>query len=192
MKKLSAHQTALFDSLTKLQQKTALGVLAGLTQRQAYKKAGGSAKNEGSMDALASRCLSNVKVKEFIRSVRHEEANHAIMSRDEAMVRLSNIARAGINHIGELTPEGLVMHENIPIEVQECIENFSAYDGKVTVKLKSGTEAIKQLRAMEAWDLAPSNEQPEDPIDERTDVLEVARRTLFTLTQASRKVKEIG
>ena len=41
---LTEHQTALFDALTKLQQKFALGIVKGLSQIDAYKQAGGKAK----------------------------------------------------------------------------------------------------------------------------------------------------
>lgn len=43
---LTEHQKALFDAMTKSQQKFALGIVEGLTQIDAYRKAGGKAKRK--------------------------------------------------------------------------------------------------------------------------------------------------
>ena len=51
---LTEYQKALFDDLTKLQQKFALGIVKGLSQIDAYKQAGGKAKKDETASACAS------------------------------------------------------------------------------------------------------------------------------------------
>jgi len=91
---LSPEQFALYRKLTRLQRALCLGVLSGLTQRQAYKQAGGKAKTEPTMDACASEILKNPMVKEFMDSMYAPQLAESIMTRDEAMQILSGITRA--------------------------------------------------------------------------------------------------
>jgi hypothetical protein len=93
-KAMSKEQLQLFTKLTKLQKALCLGVLSGLTQRQAYKQAGGKAKTERTMDVSASEILNNPDVKVFMDSMYAPQLAEAIMTRDEAMQILSGITRA--------------------------------------------------------------------------------------------------
>ena len=63
---LTEYQKALFDDLTKLQQKFALGIVKGLSQIDAYKQAGGKAKKDETASACASEILTNPKVNEVV------------------------------------------------------------------------------------------------------------------------------
>lgn len=96
---MTPDQQLLFDQLTELQQRTATGVLAGMTQRAAYYAAGGSAKSDESADSTAAIMLSNAKVKAFMDSMKAQAISKAVMSRDEILARLSLIARTGITDI---------------------------------------------------------------------------------------------
>lgn len=92
---MTKEQDGLFRKIkTKLQRDTCLGILKGLTGRQAYYAAGGKATNENSADAIVSRMLSDVKVKAFLDSMYQDQINSAIMSRDEALQILGSMARA--------------------------------------------------------------------------------------------------
>lgn len=93
-KAMSKEQLRLYSKLTKLQKALCIGVLSGLTQRQAYKQAGGKAKTEQAMDATASEILKRLEVKEFMDSMYAPQLAEAIMTRDEAMQILSGITRA--------------------------------------------------------------------------------------------------
>lgn len=93
-KAMSKEQLTLYSKLTKLQKALCIGVLSGLTQRQAYKQAGGKAKTEQAMDATASEILKRLEVKEFMDSMYAPQLAEAIMTRDEAMQILSGITRA--------------------------------------------------------------------------------------------------
>lgn len=93
-KAMSKEQIQLYSKLTKLQKALCIGVLSGLTQRQAYKQAGGKAKSDKSIDACASEILSNPMAKAFMDSMYAPQLAEAIMTRDEAMQILSGITRA--------------------------------------------------------------------------------------------------
>lgn len=96
---MTPEQKALFDELTELQQRTATGVLAGMTQRAAYFAAGGKADTNDSADSSASQILSNLKVKAFMDSMKVQAVSDAIMGRDEMLARLSLFARKGVKDI---------------------------------------------------------------------------------------------
>lgn len=103
-KAMSKEQLQLFAKLTKLQRGICLGVLSGLTQRQAYKQAGGKAKSDVTIDTCASEILRNPQVKEFMDSMYAPQLAESIMTRDEAMQILSNITR------GPLVPSRVRIH----------------------------------------------------------------------------------
>lgn len=92
-------QQELFDRLTHLQQRVATGVLAGMTQRQAYYAAEGSAKSDTAADTSASEIMNNPKVKTFMDAMKKQAVSNAIMSRDEMLARLSLIGRKGVKDI---------------------------------------------------------------------------------------------
>ncbi|MGJ0580703.1 terminase small subunit, partial [Xenorhabdus bovienii] len=81
---LTDEQKVLFDALTKLQQKFALGILKGLSQIDAYKQAGYKAKTDESARASASEILTNLNVKTFLDAMNQEAVSDAVMSRQEA------------------------------------------------------------------------------------------------------------
>lgn len=93
-KAMSKEQLQLYSKLTKLQKALCNGVLSGLTQRQAYKQAGGKARTETAMDTSASEIMKRLEVKAFMGSMYAPQLSEAIMTRDEAMQILSGITRA--------------------------------------------------------------------------------------------------
>lgn len=93
---MTPEQQELFDKLTQLQQRVATNVLAGMSQRAAYFQAGGSAKTDLSADATVSELLSNPNVKSFMDAMKRQAVSDAIMSRDEAMAILTQLARGNL------------------------------------------------------------------------------------------------
>ncbi len=93
-------QVELAAKLTSLQRKFVIELIKPKTsQRQAYLNAGGTAKTENSQDAAATTMFSNVKVKAFYNAMMEAKTIDSIMSRDEALERLSKSARATIHDI---------------------------------------------------------------------------------------------
>lgn len=95
--RFTPRQQELFDKLTSLQKRVCINVLNGMNQRQAYKEAGGKAK-ETALDNIVSVMMKNTKVKAFMDEMYSYDLNQTIMSRDEAMQIMSGFARApGVN-----------------------------------------------------------------------------------------------
>lgn len=98
---LTPEQQSLSDQCTKLQRLLVLGVVSGKSNRQAYRDAGGRAKDDKTADASASEILSNPKVDAFYRSMIESVVSDAIMTRAEALERLSLMGRTRITDIVE-------------------------------------------------------------------------------------------
>lgn len=93
--KLTPEQQELADKLTNLQRGVVLGVVAGKSQRQAYRDAGGRAKTDLSADATVSELLSNPNVRAFYNSLIANVAEKAIWTREDSLRTLAEIASGG-------------------------------------------------------------------------------------------------
>lgn len=168
---MTPEQQALFDELTQLQQRTATGVLAGMTQRAAYFAAGGKADTDESADSSCSQILSNIKVKAFMDSMKAQAVNEAIMGREEMLARLSLYARKGIKDIvkfktvviGKDMETGEDLQQTgwwIPDSVLQSEEDLSIISelevGKFGPKIKthSALQAMAQIAKMQGYEAA--------------------------------------
>ena len=173
---MTPEQKLLFDELTELQKRTATGVLAGMTQRQAYYAAGGQAKSDESADSAAATMLSNVKVKAFTDSMQMQAVSDAIMTREEAMKELSAIGRGRLVDIVKFKTatigKDLETGDDINQTVWEIDEELQQSDpdkliiiselevGKFGPKIKTHSKvaAIAQLAKMQGWESAAKHE----------------------------------
>jgi phage terminase small subunit len=97
---LTPEQLELATKLTPLQRRFVLELIKpGMSQRQAYINAGGTSKTPETQDKSASVMVSNGKVKEFHQSLINSIASDVIMTKQEALERLSKTARATIHDI---------------------------------------------------------------------------------------------
>jgi phage terminase small subunit len=138
---LSDHQIDSFHALTRLQQGVALGVLEGLSQREAYRRAGGKAKSDNVADQQASRMVRFDKVASFINSFKSDQTNRladAIMSRDDMALALNNMALAKVT----------VADLDNPDKLADVAEVIVDPEGGIRYKLTSPADrraAMKQL-----------------------------------------------
>lgn len=95
---MTPEQQALADRLTNLQRGTVLGVVAGKSQRQAYRDAGGRAKTDDTADASASEILSHPEVRAFYDSLMTQVAEKAIWTREDSLRTLAEIAMGDDEH----------------------------------------------------------------------------------------------
>ncbi|HGP3690261.1 TPA: terminase small subunit, partial [Klebsiella pneumoniae] len=102
-KKLTADQQQLFDALTPLQKRFALAIIKGKNQTDAYKAAKGKAKTPEAIRNSASQIFTNLGVQAFLKSVQGEIVDEAIMTREEALKRLSKMGRTSIADIAEFS-----------------------------------------------------------------------------------------
>ncbi|HAW1738183.1 TPA: terminase small subunit [Escherichia coli] len=176
-KKLTAEQQQLFDALTALQKKFALAIVKGKNQTDAYKAAKGKAKGDA-MRAAASRMYANVNVQAFLASVQTSEVNEAIMTREEALKRLTVMGRARITDlvdfgeylVGEdedgqpVTQATWKFKDSVKQspELLDAIAELTAGKEGIKLKLHDSRGAIKQMAEMEGWQ-APAKVEHSNP-----------------------------
>lgn len=168
---MTPDQKYLFDQLTQLQQRVATNVLSGMSQRQAYIMGGGSAEGNESIDSSASILLSNSKVVAFMDAMKEEAVSEAIMSRKEAMEKLSVLARTDLKDLVDFGSYELGTDEESgnpiiqaswkikPSALQDpkqmaSISELTASKDGIKIKTHSPLAAIKQLADMQGWNAA--------------------------------------
>lgn len=173
---MNAEQQKLFNALTQLQQRTATGVLAGMSQRAAYFAAGGTASSDDIADVVASRMLTDARVRAFMDSMKMQAVSDAIMTREEAMKILTAMSRGNLTDIvkfrtadvgvdpetGEILQQtAWTIDENLQQDNPEKLIIISELEvGKFGPKIKvhSKTAAIAQLAKMQGWESASKHE----------------------------------
>lgn len=162
--KLTDKQKELFDDLTKMQQKIVLKSLEGMNDIDAYRAGGGKAKDEITQAVSASQIFSNLKVVSFMDSMKETLISEAIMTRTEALERLTRIARADcvpvFKSISIVDAEGNEHKQTVwsipdsedltPEQLSSIAEVSTGKDG-LKIKQHSAPQAIKQLAEMEDW-----------------------------------------
>jgi phage terminase small subunit len=171
---VNAEQKLLFDQLTQLQQRVAINVLAGMSQRAAYYAAGGTAATDDTADVMASRMISDDRVKTFMDAMKAEAVSNAVMSRQEALEKLSNLARTDLKDLVEFGEYELGSDGdgNPIVQASWRIKDSAMQDpnkmaaiseltsGKEGIKIKthSPVTAIQQLAKMQGWESATKHE----------------------------------
>lgn len=171
MSSLTPEQESLAAELTHLQRMTVINYVGGeLTQRAAYYAAGGKATNDESADAIVSRMLGEAKVKAFYDSLVMGAANSAVMTRQEALERLSSFARTDLADLVEFGQYELGEDEagrpivqaawkikdsvlQDPKKMASISELASSREG-IKIKTHSPLQAITQLAKMQGWESA--------------------------------------
>lgn len=171
---MTPEQQAMFDQLTGLQQRmcTLLIENPGLSQRQAYYAAGGKAKTDDGADASASEIMGNRKVSAFMDSLKVQAISNAIMTREEAMAKLSLIARTDLKDIvkfrtatigkdmeaGEdLNQTAWEINADLQANADDKLSIISELEvGKFGPKIKTHNQlaALKQLAELQGWNAA--------------------------------------
>ena len=159
----------LTRGLTQLQYLTVINIVRnGMSNRQAYIKAGGKANGEKSQDAATSQLLRSVKVTAFKDALMESVTKDAILSREEALEILSDNARikmhdvatfnkvqVGENEAGEPMYQSIwVIKDSADIDEKALaqIKSVTATSTGLKIELHDRNDAIKQIRTMEGWD----------------------------------------
>lgn len=163
---MSEEQKELFDQLTNLQKNIVTHAVAGKSNIDAYLLGGGKAKVRETQESCASEIMHNPKVKAFMDSMKSVSISNAIMERDEAMVILSNMARADLTDVVEfktvtvLDEDGKqhrqsvwAIKEGAELNKQAMASLAEVSTGKDGLKVKQHNRqaAIKQLADMQGW-----------------------------------------
>lgn len=168
---MTPEQKQLFDRLTQLQQRVAINVLGGMSQRQAYYAAEGTASSDTSADATVCVMLRDARVKAFMDAMKLQAVSEAIMSREEMAKKLSLLSRTNLNdivrfetkEIGRDPITGDVLKQTgwfIPDNILENPDKLAVISelevGKFGPKIKthSQLQAMAQLSKMMGYDAA--------------------------------------
>lgn len=144
---LSDEQVSAFHALTRLQQGVVLGVLEGLSQREAYRRAGGKAKSDRTADACVSEILTNPNVDSFVKMFKNEQTDRLAKvnaDRDKIIAMLHEQATVDLKLQDLNKPENFKHISEVVIEA----------DGEVRYKLTGPADrraAAKQLADMLGW-----------------------------------------
>ncbi|MFW2576507.1 terminase small subunit [Serratia nevei] len=170
---LTEEQKALFDALTALQKRFVTHLLNGANQTEAYRKAGGRAKGEGER-SKANQIVTNSNVQAFLKSVQYQAINEAIMTRTEALERLSKMGRTSLSDIADFRncligedEEGAPVYQaswsfrdsalQDPEAMAAVAELTTGKDG-IKLKMHDPKAAIKQLGEMMGWEAPKKTE----------------------------------
>lgn len=167
----------LAQKCTHLQRRFAQNYASGMTMVEAYKKAGGTAKSKSSQETSASALMSNSKCKAYYNHLAHMAMLDSIMTREEALARLSGIARVTVADVMscdleeyelESGEKGQYMKfdapklDELPPHVLNAIKGVTMTRQGPKYELIGQSDAIKQIRAMEGWD-APKKTEHSGP-----------------------------
>lgn len=171
---LTKEQKALFDALTALQKKFVTHLIKGKNQTDAYKAAGGKAKGDNLRKA-AHQIATNIDVEAFLQSVQHETVSEAIMTRAEALERLTVMGRARVSDLVDFSEHKLGVDAETGEEIIQAAWRFKdsvkqhpelldaiaeVTAGKEGIKLKlhDSRGAIKQIGEMQGWEAPKKTE----------------------------------
>jgi len=173
--KLTAEQQKLSKGLTRLQYNYAIELSNPKnSQRKAYLNAGGTAKSENAQDHGASQLLSNPKVRAFYDSLLAVAQTNAIMTRTEALERLSKSAKATIHDvcnfehisIGQDSNGDDIMQtvwtmkdsKDIDPTIAACIKSVTFQKNGPKIEMYDSNGSIKQLSDMQGWNAPKKTE----------------------------------
>lgn len=166
---MTPEQKALFDALTPLQKQIVTGVLAGLKPVDAYKASSGKAKTESSITSTVGEMMALPAVRAFMEAMQTAALTEAVMTRQEALERLSNLARADFADLVEFGAHEVESVDGAPvIQTTWRLKDSALQDPKklaaiaelstsregLKIKTHSPLQAIQQLAKMQGWEAA--------------------------------------
>lgn len=185
---MTPEQQALSEQLTNLQRLTVLGVVSGKSYEDAYKDAKGldELESPASARAIVSRMLTEANVKDFYDSLLEGIADDAILTRKQALERLTLMASTEITDILEFvtvdvkkvgkdgeeeTEEETIWRMFDSPEVQRkaraAIKSVTMTKQGPKIEMYDARDAITQIAKMQGWD-APNKVQvsgdPDNPV----------------------------
>lgn len=165
---MTPEQRALFKKLTPFQKRLAPALLSGLKSLEAYRQARPQINNtDASARVIVHRTAHNKKFSAFIDAMQGDIISEAIMEREEALERLSNLARGSFasmvdfkNAIINVDEDGKKVLQTVwrikdsalqdPKQLA-AIAELSAGPQGLKMKLHSPIQAIQQLTALQGW-----------------------------------------
>ena len=197
---LTDEQERLIDQMTDLQHAVVSAIVSGRPPVAAYLQAGGQAENpQASIRAI--RKLPHIAT--FIKSVRHMRIKESIMTREEALQKLTSISRAKLSEMVEFETFQVQdafgnMHDQstwrfkdsdeLPANALDAIMELTAGPRGLKLKLHDQKQAIKQIGELEGWE-APKKIEVEVETESKLAVDQLSMETLLELWAAKPDLK---
>lgn len=178
---MTPEQQELFDKLTPLLKAMAIPLLHGKARTDAYREAKGPAAdkmNPCTLRSAAFRAYNSPDLQAWLTAMNSEMVSQWIMSREEALERLTIIGRANLGDFvdfGEFlvgTGEDgkpvlqatwkLKDQAKVDPDLMAAVSELTAGRDGLKIKLHPALAALKQLSEMQGWD-APVKVQPLQP-----------------------------
>ena len=165
----------LFSALTPLQKEIATNTLKGMNAANAYRASKGKANSESAIRAGVTEILANPSVKAYIDLMRSIAVKDTILRREEALERLSALARTSLSDLvefgsyevdigGKLIKQSLWSIkdsvEQDQIKIAAISELSTGKDG-LKIKTHSPLQAIKQISDMQGWNISADSDNNE-------------------------------
>ena len=162
-------------SLTPKREAFAQAVASGMTQADAYRSAFDTSRMKAeTVQQKASRLMADGKVRARVKELQEAAASAVVMTRREALERLTVLARTGIADLVEFRQvemgadaEGNDAVQSVwsvkdaalqdPVKLAAISELTAGRDG-IKIKTHSPLQAIQQLAKMQGWESATKHE----------------------------------
>ncbi len=165
---MTPDQRVLFKKMTPFQKRLAPALLSGLKYLEAYRLAQPSVKNsEAAARVIVHRTVNSKKVVAFMEAMQGDIVSEAIMEREEALERLSLLARGsfatmvdfktvrvGTDEDGDEVLQSVWKIKDSALQDPAqlaAIAELSASAQGLKMKLHAPAQAILQLTAMQGW-----------------------------------------
>lgn len=181
---MSPELKELFNNLTRLQKGICLNLLDGAPYAKAYFDAGGISSSDDNAKSIVSRMVStDVNVKAFLDAADKQAVSNAVMTKREALERLSVLAGTDISDI--VDPRTGEIKDGVDEAKFAALCEINVTDSGVKYKTHSATTAIRDLAAILGWNaptkVAETDSEGNDK--EGMSERELARRVAFMLAQ---------
>lgn len=144
---LTDEQVASFGKLTKLQRGVALAKLSNGDVVEAHRLAGGKSNNESHRQRLANEILKNPATASFIESFKSLDASTIaamVLSRDELLLDLTDIARTTLDDVVTFSERPLIDMEN-GMEVLSSTIHIRSID-EISPGARKAIKSVKQTK----------------------------------------------
>jgi phage terminase small subunit len=163
---LTPEQQEMADALTDLQRRFIVNVVAHkMSRRQAYFAAGGTAKSGDSADATCWQLFHNPKVQAFYKSVMRTAYRESIISKVEALDRLSDHARVKLTDLFTLRQKFIETDDDVqlvtrwemkPLDQIEpwalaCVKSVKETKYGQVVELYDANATLKLIAELQGW-----------------------------------------
>lgn len=165
---MTPEQKALFEKLTPFQKKLAPALLSGMKYLEAYRHARPTTKNsDPSARVVVNKVVKNKKFAAYMYAMQSDIVSDAIMEREEAIERLSILARGnfasmvdfktveiGVDKEGDKVLQSVWKIKDSALQDPKqlaAIAELSAGPQGLRMKLHAPVQAIQQLTALQGW-----------------------------------------